>query len=79
MVVVLTLLFSSGERKQEKKEENEQYIRVERSYGRFSRTIAVPENVDPKNIAANYKDGVLEVVVPKPEEQKPKSTKIQIS
>jgi HSP20 family protein len=69
----------SGERKQEKKEENEQYRRIERSYGRFSRTIAVPEDIDPKSIVANYKDGVLEIVLPKPPEKKPKSTKIQIN
>jgi HSP20 family protein len=69
----------SGERKQEKKEENEQYRRIERSYGRFSRTIAVPEDIDPKSIVANYKDGVLEIVLPKPPEKKPTSTKIQIN
>jgi HSP20 family protein len=68
----------SGERKHEKKEENEHYHRIERMYGRFSRTIAVPENIDPKTIVANYKDGVLEIILPKPQESQPKSTKIQI-
>jgi HSP20 family protein len=60
---VLTL---SGEKKHETSEKNDKYHRVERSYGRFSRSIRLPEGVDPSSICANYNDGVLAVTIPKP-------------
>eukprot|EP01027_Heterolobosea_sp_BB2_P017261 GEZU01024466.1.p1 GENE.GEZU01024466.1~~GEZU01024466.1.p1 ORF type:complete len:172 (+),score=60.81 GEZU01024466.1:237-752(+) len=60
---VLTI---SGEKKEEKKEENERLLRVERSFGKFSRRIALPKNVDPNSIQASFENGVLNVVVPKP-------------
>ena len=56
----------SGERKFEKKEDNEKYHRVERSYGRFERRFPLPRGVDPGSITATTDKGVLEVVVPKP-------------
>src|SRR5690606_20987595 len=55
---VLTL---SGERKQEKEETKDKWHRIERSYGKFSRSMTLPENVDPSAIDASYKDGVLVV------------------
>lgn len=68
---VLTL---SGERKFEKKEENEKYHRIERSYGKFSRSLRLPEGVDPKDMQASYNNGVVELTIkkpPVPEEKKP--------
>ena len=64
------LLTISGERKQEKKEDNEKYHRVERSYGKFSRSMSVPEGVTPDQIKAKFDNGVLEVSFPKLEGKK---------
>jgi HSP20 family protein len=71
---VLTL---KGERKheEEKKEKNSYY--KERSYGSFSRSFRMPEKVKGEEINANYKDGVLEITVPKAEEVKPKTIEIR--
>jgi HSP20 family protein len=64
---VLTL---AGERKAENQEKADGYYRVERSFGRFSRTLTLPDGIDPDKIAANFDRGVLEVKIPKPEERK---------
>ncbi len=72
------LLTVSGEKKHERKEENEQYHVVERSYGSFSRSLRLPERVDPSAITATFNNGVLEITVPKPEAPKPQSTQIPI-
>lgn len=72
---VLTI---SGERKFEKKDEREQFHRIERSYGKFQRSFAVPEGLDPNSISATFNEGVLEVTLPKPEVKTPASTKINI-
>jgi len=66
-----------GERKAESEVKEEDYYCCERSYGSFSRSIAVPSNVDAKKIEASYEDGVLEVSLPKAPEVKPK--KISVS
>jgi HSP20 family protein len=71
---VLTI---SGERKFEKKEEKEQFHRIERSYGKFQRSFAVPDGVDSNAIQASFNNGVLEVVLPKPE-KKSAAAKINI-
>ena len=71
------LLTIQGEKKQEKKEEKENYRFVESRYGSFSRSIRVPNGVDAEKIEANYKDGVLKVSIPKSEEEK--SRKIEIN
>jgi HSP20 family protein len=60
---VLTL---SGEKKTEKKEENERYHQAERSYGKFQRSFSIPKGVDVSQIDACFNDGVLELTVPKP-------------
>ena len=65
---VLTI---SGERRAEHEEKGEGFHRVERSFGSFSRSLSLPEAVDPEQVAADFKDGVLEVRIPKPEETKP--------
>lgn len=68
----------SGERKHEKKQNGENEIRVESFYGAFSRTFSLPDNIDPKAIHAESKDGVLRVHVPKVEGAKSTATQIEI-
>ena len=68
-----------GERKQEKEERGDQYIRVERSYGSFYRAFSVGVPVKADQIKAGYKDGILEVVLPKEEKAKPKEIQIEVS
>jgi len=75
--VVGDTLTIRGERKAESEVKEEDYYCCERSYGSFSRSIAVPSNVDAKKIEASYDDGVLEVNLPKAPEVKPK--KISVS
>jgi len=65
------LLTVSGERRQEKKQNNENEIRVESFYGSFSRSFSLPDNVDPKGIQAECKDGVLKVRIPKTKPTQP--------
>ena len=65
---VLTI---SGERKTEEKKEEEGYYRVERAFGRFSRSLSLPDGIDPEQVKAKFDNGVLEVRIPKPEERKP--------
>lgn len=62
-------LVLEGERRNEREENQEGLYRTERSYGRFYRTIPLPEGTDPDQIRANFKDGVLEVTVPMPNRQ----------
>jgi HSP20 family protein len=70
---VLTI---SGERKSEHQERKEGYYRVERASGRFSRSLTLPEGVDPEKVRANFDHGVLEVRIPKPEQRKPRKVTI---
>ena len=70
---VLTI---SGERKSEHEEKGEGFHRVERAFGRFSRSLSLPDGVDANKVAATFQDGVLEVKVPKPEETKPMRVQI---
>jgi len=70
---VLTL---RGERKFEKETKEENYHRIERSYGNFSRSFSIPATVDEEKIRADYKDGVLKIALPKKEQAKPKQIKI---
>ena len=72
---VLTL---SGERCEKKKEDNERVHRVERSYGKFSRTFTLPKNADHNNIQATHDNGVLELTIPKVAPVKPEARKIDI-
>ena len=66
-------LILKGERKFENEEKRENYHRVERSFGSFQRTFALPETVDDENITASYDKGVLKLTLPKLE--KPKSAR----
>ena len=70
---VLTI---KGERRFEKDTKEENYHRVEREYGTFSRSFTVPAAVNGDKVVAEYKDGVLKVVLPKKEENKPKAIKV---
>ena len=67
-----------GERKIEKEEKEENYRRVERQYGSFTRTFTLPSTVDAEKVSANYDKGVLKVVLPKRAEAKPKQIKVNI-
>lgn len=68
----------SGERKTKKEVKEEDYYKVESSYGKFERSFTLPENVDVENIHAESEDGVLEVVIPKLTKSENKSKKIEI-
>jgi HSP20 family protein len=70
---VLTL---KGERRFQKETKDENYHRIERSYGTFSRAFAIPATVDEEKIRADYKDGVLNILLPKKEQAKPKQIRI---
>jgi HSP20 family protein len=67
----------SGTKEEEQKEEKENYVRTERSYGSFTRTVPLPATVDEENIEANFKDGVLSLRLPKTEEARGRKVPIQ--
>ena len=69
-------LIVSGERERTQQTSEEKFYRFERRYGTFSRTIGLPQGVGEDAIAADYKNGVLEVHVRKPEEKKPRRIQI---
>ena len=68
----------SGERKFEKKDTTKGYHRIERSYGTFVRSFSVPSSFDTENIAAEFKNGVLSVTLPKKEAAKPRQVKVEV-
>jgi HSP20 family protein len=67
-----TTLTISGQRKAEHENRREGAYRVERAFGSFSRSLTLPQGVDPEAVTASFDKGVLEVSVPKPEQRKPK-------
>jgi HSP20 family protein len=71
------VLTVKGERKYEAQTNEDGYSRVERRYGAFSRTVLLPPTVDADQVKATYKDGVLEILLPKQEEAKPKTIKVE--
>jgi HSP20 family protein len=71
------MLTIRGEKKHEKKEENEQYHHVERRYGAFSRTMRLPHEVEADKVDATYKEGVLSIRLPKSEAVEPKKIEIK--
>jgi HSP20 family protein len=73
---VLTI---TGERKFEDQEEKDNFRRIERRYGKFSRSFTLPGGVDSTNVTANFVDGVLNITLPKREEVKPKQITIGVS
>lgn len=72
---VLTL---QGQRRRSEEVDDKNAYRLERIFGTFSRSFTLPTTVDPTKINARYKDGVLEVQLPKAEEAKPKKVQIQV-
>jgi HSP20 family protein len=72
------VLAIQGERKQEKEEEGRKFHRVERSYGTFLRTFALPDDVEPTKATADFKDGVLRVRLPKTEKPRSKAIEVKV-
>ena len=72
------ILTISGERKMKEEVKEDDYYKVESTYGKFSRSFTLPEKIDVENIHAESKDGVLEVVIPKIAEEESKPKKIEI-
>ncbi|RXK06629.1 Hsp20/alpha crystallin family protein [Halarcobacter bivalviorum] len=68
---VLTI---SGERKTKEEIKEEDYYKVETSFGKFTRSFTIPENIDIENIEARSDNGVLEIIIPKKEEQNSKKS-----
>jgi HSP20 family protein len=77
VVVENDILTVSGEHEESKEEKDEKFVRRERRYGSFMRSIALPAGVDPDKVTATVKDGVLEVSVPLPEEAKKKAIEVK--
>jgi HSP20 family protein len=73
------VLSISGERRYEKEEKGKKYHRVERAYGSFMRSFTLPEDADGSKVSAEYKDGVLNVRLPKSEKAKPKAIEVKVS
>jgi HSP20 family protein len=73
------VLSVSGERRSEQDVKNGTVHRTERYYGKFTRSVSLPAAVKADQVAANYKDGVLHVELPKAEEAKPKSIEVKVS
>src|SRR5271169_930175 len=73
------LLTIRGERKFEKSVSEDNYLRVERTYGAFSRSFSLPNTVNAEAIGAEYKNGVLTVTLPKREESKPRQVKVAVN
>jgi HSP20 family protein len=71
-----SVLTISGERRSEHDERTDGYQRLERAYGSFSRSLTLPEGIDPDAINASFNNGVLKVTVPKPEQRKPRRVAI---
>jgi HSP20 family protein len=67
-----------GERKIEKEEKEENFRRVERQYGEFTRSFTLPSSVDPGQVSANYDKGVLKINLAKKAEAKPKQIKVNV-
>ena len=72
-------LYLKGQRKFENEVKEENYHRVERSYGSFTRSFALPSSVNSEKAKAEYKDGLLTLTLPKREEAKPKTIQINVS
>jgi HSP20 family protein len=72
------ILSIRGERKQEMEEKGKKFHRVERYYGSFTRSFTLPDNIDETKIEASFKDGMLNIQIPKSEKSKPKAIEVKI-
>jgi HSP20 family protein len=70
------VLTVSGERERTSEHSGERFYRFERRFGTFSRSVTLPPGVQEEAISADYRNGVLEIRIPKPEEQKPRRIKV---
>src|SRR4051795_9910762 len=66
----------SGERKAEYERKEKGFFRLERSFGKFSRALTLPDGINPDRIGAEFHDGVLDVRIPKPEQRKPRRIEV---
>ncbi len=73
---VLTI---QGQRKQEKEDKGTKYHRIERSYGSFARTFSLPDVIEVEKVKAEFKDGVLNLHLPKSEKAKPKAIEVKVA
>lgn len=73
------MLTIQGERRQEKEEKGRKFHRVECSYGSFMRSFRVPDDVDESKVKAEFKDGMLNITLPKSAKSKPKAVNISVS
>ena len=73
------VLTVQGERKQEKEENGKKFHRIERSYGTFLRTFTVPLDAEENKVAADFKDGILRVHLPKTEKPRPKAIEVKVA
>ena len=72
-------LMIRGEKKAEQTVKDDQFHRVERNYGAFTRSFALPHTLDANKVEASYKDGVLTIKLPQREEAKPKQIKVNVA
>jgi HSP20 family protein len=79
LTVENNMLTISGEKKMEQEMSEEQYHRVERAYGRFTRSFSLPSTIDPGRVSADYRAGVLTVRLPVREEAKPRQIQVQVN
>jgi len=73
------ILTVTAERERPVSDSNEHFMRFERRYGSFSRAVGLPQGIDDSKLTASYANGVLEVHVPKPEEQKPRRIQLSVN
>lgn len=73
------VLTVTGERALEKEEKGRKYHRIERAYGSFARSFALPDDADPAKVTAVFKDGLLKVLVAKAEAARPKQIEVKVS
>ncbi len=68
-----------GERKRDRAVRDEDYYYLEHHYGSFSRSITLPVGLTPEGMKASYKDGILEIIIPKSEKEKPREIEVKVS
>ena len=73
------LLTIQGERRQENENSDRKYLRVERFYGTFTRSFALPDHVDPKGIEASFREGMLYLRIPKIKDTKPRTIEVKVA